>query len=113
MRIRIIREQLSKTAVGGSLTLHVGIETAFGGIIAMSLLFSPQLRRTAMQFVMEKVSGHTLIFVLLLVGSRKSNDTAATFGGMRKCFPSAKQPERAFQPARGLCIESRIFTIPS
>ena len=59
---------LSKTAVGGSLTLHVGIETAFGGIIAMSLLFSPQLRRTAVQFVMKKVSGHTLMFMLLLVG---------------------------------------------
>ena len=59
---------LSKTAVGGSLTLHVGIETAFGGIIAMSLLFSPQLRRTAVQFVIEKVSGHTFMFMLLLVG---------------------------------------------
>ena len=59
---------LSKTAVGGSLTLHVGIETAFGGIIAMSLLFSPRLRRTAVQFVMEKVSGHTFMFMLLLVG---------------------------------------------
>ena len=59
---------LSKTAVGGSLTLHVGIETAFGSIIAMCLLFSPQLRRTAVQFVIEKVSGHTFMFMLLLVG---------------------------------------------
>lgn len=38
---------LSKTAVGSSLTLHVGIETVLGGIIAMSLLFSTAMRQTA------------------------------------------------------------------
>lgn len=59
---------LRKTAVGGSLTLHVGIETGFGCIIAMSLLFSPQLRRTALQVLGEKLSGHLLIFVILSVG---------------------------------------------
>ena len=59
---------LSKTAVGSSLTLHVGIETALGGLIALSLLFSPQLRRTAVQFVMENYSGQPLIFMILLGG---------------------------------------------
>ena len=62
------RFRLSKTAVGSSLTLHVGIETALGSLIALSLLFSPQLRRTAVQFVMENFSGQTLIFMLLLGG---------------------------------------------
>ena len=34
----------------------------------MFLLFSSQLRRTAMQFVGENVTGHTLIFVLVIFG---------------------------------------------
>ncbi|MCY3740945.1 MAG: hypothetical protein OXH00_07985 [Candidatus Poribacteria bacterium] len=59
---------LSKTAVGGSLTLHVGIETALGGFIAMSLLSSKQMRDTALS-VLEKISGHTLLFTLAVVGA--------------------------------------------
>ena len=70
--------------------MHVGIETAFGCIIAMFLLFSSQLRRTAMQFVGENVTGHTLIFVLLIVGSRKSSDTAATFGEEARVFSAGE-----------------------
>lgn len=38
--LSILRFGLSKTAVGGSLTLHVGIETALGGLLGLSLLFS-------------------------------------------------------------------------
>jgi len=38
---------LSKTAVGSSLTLHVGIETAIGGVIGGCLFFSEAMRETA------------------------------------------------------------------
>lgn len=58
---------LSKTAVGGSLTLHVGIETALGGLIAMSLLLSSQMRDIALG-ILEKISGHTLFLTLVAVG---------------------------------------------
>lgn len=58
---------LSKTAVGGSLTLHVGIETALGGLIAISLLLSNQMRSTALG-VLKKISGHTLLLTLVTVG---------------------------------------------
>ena len=59
---------LSKTAVGSSLTLHVGIETAFGGLIAMSLLFSHQMRGTATE-VLETLSGkHTVLFTIAVMG---------------------------------------------
>lgn len=34
-------------SVGSSLTLHVGIETALGGLIGVSLIFSPKMRDTA------------------------------------------------------------------
>ena len=61
------RFKLRKTAVGGSLTLHVGIETALGGFIAMFLLSSRQMRDTALG-VLEKMSGHTLLFRLAVVG---------------------------------------------
>ena len=54
---------LSKTAVGGSLTLHVGIETAIGGLLAMALLFSKQMRDTAIG-CLEKMSGHALLLTL-------------------------------------------------
>lgn len=58
---------LSKTAVGSSLTLHVGIETALGGLIAMSLLFSKQVRNTAIG-ILEKLSAHTLLLALAVIG---------------------------------------------
>lgn len=58
---------LSKTAVGSSLTGHVGIETALGGVIAMSLLFSKQMRDTATE-ILEKVSAHTLLLTLAVIG---------------------------------------------
>jgi len=57
---------LSKTAVGSSLTLHVGSETALGGLIALSLLFSKQMRDTATE-VLEKVSPHTLLLTLTVI----------------------------------------------
>ena len=61
---------LSKTAVGSSLTGHVGIETAIGGLIALSLLFSKQMRGTARE-VLEKMPGQTLLLafaVMVLLG---------------------------------------------
>ena len=58
---------LSKTAVGSSLTLHVGVETALGGLIAMTLLFSTQMRETATE-TLEKVSGHTLLLTVTVLG---------------------------------------------
>ena len=57
---------LSKTAVGSSLTLHVGVETALGGLIAMSLLFSDRMRQTATG-VLETFSGHTLLGVFAVM----------------------------------------------
>lgn len=57
----------SKTAVGVSLTLHVGIETAFGGLIATSLIFSKQMQTTA-YLVVEKISGHAVLFTLIVIG---------------------------------------------
>ena len=58
---------LSKTAVGSSLTLHVGIETAIGGLIALSLLFSTPMQGTATE-VLEKVSGQTLLLTFAVMG---------------------------------------------
>ena len=58
---------LSKTAVGSSLTLHVGIETLIGGILAMSLLFSEQVRRTA-QAHLEKFTGDTILSIAAIIG---------------------------------------------
>ena len=58
---------LSKTAVGSSLTLHVGIETALGGLIGLSLLFSPKMRETAVG-MLDKISGHTTLLSLACLG---------------------------------------------
>lgn len=58
---------LSKTTVGGSLTLHVGIETALGGFLAVSLLFSKRMQDTALG-ILEKVPEHTLLFIIAAVG---------------------------------------------
>jgi len=57
----------SKTAVGSSLTLHVGIETALGGLIAMPLLFSHRMQETATE-VLEKLAGHKLLLTLAVMG---------------------------------------------
>ena len=58
---------LRKTAVGSSLTLHVGIETALGGLIGLSLLFSPKMRGTALGII-DKISGHTTLLSLVCIG---------------------------------------------
>ncbi len=57
---------LGKTAVAGSLTLHVGIETALGGLIAMTLLFSKQIQDTAAE-VVERFLGQRLLLVLAVI----------------------------------------------
>ena len=61
------RFALSKTAVGSSLTLHVGIETALGGLIGTSLIFSPKMRGTAVG-MLDKISGHTTLLSLACIG---------------------------------------------
>lgn len=57
----------SKTAVGSSLTGHVGIETAIGGLIALSLLFSTQMRQIATA-VLETFSGQTVLLTVVVIG---------------------------------------------
>ena len=63
---------LSKTTVGSSLTLHVGIETALGGLIGVSLIFSPKMRDTAFGMI-DKISGHatllSLACIAILIGT--------------------------------------------
>lgn len=56
---------LSKTAVGGSLTLHIGVETALGGLVGLSLLFSKQTRDTA-QSILNKASAVPIVFFVLI-----------------------------------------------
>ena len=58
---------LRKTAVGASLTLHVSIETALGGVIAIPLLFSTQVQDTV-QGILEKISGHSVLLTLAGIG---------------------------------------------
>ena len=58
---------LNKTALGGSLTLHVGIETALSGIISVPLLFSKYTRNTV-QDILDKTSGHALLLPLAVIG---------------------------------------------
>ena len=62
---------LSKTAVGSALTLHVGIETALGGLIGMSLIFSEPMRETALSVFETLIGKNTrllpiAIFFLLI-----------------------------------------------
>ena len=57
----------SKTAVGGSLTLHVGIQTTLAGLISLSLFFSKQNRDTVYD-LFNKVSGHAIFFTLAIIG---------------------------------------------
>ncbi|MDE0322436.1 MAG: hypothetical protein OXN27_00810 [Candidatus Poribacteria bacterium] len=57
---------LSKTTVGSSLTLHVGIETALGGLIGVSLIFSPKMRDTAFG-MLDKISRHTTLLSLACI----------------------------------------------
>lgn len=58
---------LSRTAVGSSLTLHVGIETFLGGILSMSLLFSHQMRGIV-QGILEKLTENAIIFIAAVIG---------------------------------------------
>lgn len=58
---------LSKTAVGSALTSHVGIETALGGLIGVSLLLSPKMQETALGMI-DKISGHTAFLSLACIG---------------------------------------------
>lgn len=69
VRMLLLSQQfgLSKTAVGGSLALHVGIETTLGMFIAMGVFFSRHTREAA-QSILEKFSGHTALLGLILIG---------------------------------------------
>lgn len=77
---------LSKTTVGSSLTLHVGIETVLGGLIATSLLFSEGMRETAMRIV-EKMSAHTLLLTAVVM---------VCLAGVVCLIPKLAHPARAF-----------------
>ena len=77
---------LSKTAVGSSLTLHVGVDTALGGLIGVSLIFSPKMRETALG-ILETFSGHTLLLVLVVVG---------LLAGILFCIPKLARHVKAF-----------------
>ncbi len=69
---------LSKTAVGSSLTIHVGIETATGGLIAISLLFSDRMQETATE-VLKTLSGKNTLLLTFIV--------LAIFAGLLIFFP--------------------------
>lgn len=58
---------LSKTAVGSSLTIHVAIETFIGGLLAISLFFSSQMRGIV-QGVVEKFTENTTIPIFVIIG---------------------------------------------
>ena len=59
---------LSKTSVVSSLTLHVGIETALGGLIGMSLICSPKMRDTAQTVLETFIATNTALLILTVVG---------------------------------------------
>lgn len=77
---------LSKTATASSLTLHVGTETALGGLLATSLLFSKQICDTAIGSL-EKMSGHTLLLTLAGIG---------ILAGLLFCIPKLAKHARQF-----------------
>ena len=81
---------VSKTAVGSSLTGHVGIETALGGLIAMSLLLSKQMRQTATE-ALEQISGHTVLLTLVVIG---------VLGSTLFCIPKVAHHARQFLKTR-------------
>ena len=74
----------SKTAVGSSLSLHVGMETALGGLIAGTLLFSKAMRDTATD-VLETIAAETLILTGVLI---------AVLATLLFCIPKIARPAR-------------------
>ena len=77
---------LSRTAIGSSLTLHVGIETAFGGLFGGALIFSPKMRETALS-ILETFSGDTLLLTCVVVG---------LLAGILFCIPKLAHHVKAF-----------------
>ena len=69
---------LSRTAVGSSLTLHVGIETALGGLIATSLLFSDRMRKAATIGLETFLGKPTLLLAIVVI---------VIFTGFLFCIP--------------------------
>ena len=59
---------LSKTATASSLTLHVGIETVLGGLIAMSLIFSHRMRQTATDVLGTLSEKNIVLFMIAVIG---------------------------------------------
>ncbi|RKU20532.1 hypothetical protein C6500_08790 [Candidatus Poribacteria bacterium] len=78
----------SRTAIGSSLTLHVGIETALGGLIALSLLFSEQGFRDPAENVFETFSGQTLLLTFAVIGLLGT--------GILFCIPKVANHTRQF-----------------
>lgn len=91
---------LSKHAVGSSLTLHVGVETSLGGLIGLSLLFSPKFRETAVG-ILDTFSGQTLLLTFVVVG---------LLAGILFCIPKLAQPVKAFlKTLRPLLKKPRLW----
>ena len=92
--------ELSKTAVGSSLTLHVGVETALGGLIGVSLIFSPKMRETALG-ILETFSGHTLLLTCVVAG---------LLVGILFCIPKlTHHAEEFLKTLRPLLKKSRLW----
>ncbi len=83
---------LSRTDTARGLTLHVGIETALGGLLALSLLFSKQMRDTALT-VLGSPSGHALLLTVSVVCV-----IGGILFGMPQIAPHAKRFIKTFGP---------------
>lgn len=91
---------LSKAAVGSSLTLHVGVETVLGGLIGLSLLFSPKIRETTVG-ILASFSGRTLLLTFVVVG---------LLAGILFCIPKLADRVKAFlKTLRQLVKKSRLW----
>ena len=91
---------LSKAAVGSSLTLRVGVETVLGGLIGLSLLFSPKIRETTVG-ILASFSGRTLLLTFVVVG---------LLAGLLFCIPKLADRVKAFlKTLRQLVKKSRLW----
>ncbi len=91
---------LSKTAVAGSLTLHVGIETALGGLIAMSLLFSKRMPKIATD-VLGMFSQNALLLTFAVMG---------ILAGILFCIPKlAKHVQQFLKTLKPLLKNMRFW----
>ena len=80
--------------------MHVGVETALGGLIGVSLIFSPKMRETALG-ILETFSGHTLLLTFVIAG---------LLVGILFCIPKLTHHVKAFlKTLRPLLKKSRLW----